>query len=227
MPSPNPESRFPTPMLQGPLRKPRSGGPAKQLVVLLHGWGADGPNLIDLADMFAGALPDAQFIAPNAHQVCEVNPYGYQWFSLMDRNPQHMLAGARGAAEVVNRFLDEQLKGLSLDNSRLALVGFSQGTMVALQVALRRTPQIAALVGYSGALIAPELLPQEIAARPPVCLIHGEMDDVVPFAAMQAAAEALKSNNVSVETHPRPGIAHSIDMEGIRIAGEFLGKKVG
>ncbi len=210
--------------LQGPLRKPRAGGAPKQLVILLHGWGADGPNLIDLADMFAPVLPDAQFIAPNAPQVCEVNPYGYQWFSLVDRQPQHMLAGVRGAADVLNHFMDEQLKALSLDNGKLALVGFSQGTMVGLQVAMRRTPPIAALVGFSGALIGAETLPTEIAARPPVCLIHGEADDVVPFPSLKHAAEALKSHGVPGESHPRPFLGHSIDMEGIKIAGEFLGK---
>src|ERR1700679_3010960 len=99
--------------LSGPIRKPRSGNAPKQLVILLHGLGADGPNLIDLADGFAPALPDAQFIAPNAPQVCEVNPYGYQWFSLMDRHPQHMLEGARGAADILNGFIDEQLALLS------------------------------------------------------------------------------------------------------------------
>lgn len=208
--------------LSGPIRTPLSGGKAKQLVILLHGWGADGPNLIDLADMFAPALPDAQFIAPNAPHVCEVNPYGYQWFSLMDRQPQHMLEGVRGAADVVNQFCDEQLKALGLDNSRLALVGFSQGTMTALHVAMRRTPQIAALVGFSGALIGPETLAKEIAARPPVCLIHGQMDDVVPFAAMKAAADSLTAHGVKAESHPRPFIGHSIDMEGLKIASDFL-----
>ena len=128
------------PQLSGPTQRPRSGK-AKQLVVLMHGWGADGPNLIDLAGVFAPALPDAQFIAPNAPFVCEVNPYGYQWFSLTDRQPQHMLDGVRKAADIFNAFLDEQLKALSLDNSKLALVGFSQGTMTALHVALRRAPQ--------------------------------------------------------------------------------------
>ncbi len=209
------------PQLTGPIRKPRSGGKVKQLVILLHGWGADGPNLIDLADAFAPALPDAQFIAPNAPHVCEANPYGYQWFSLMDRQPQHMLSGVRDAAELFNHFIDEQLKVLSLDNSKLALVGFSQGTMLALHVALRRTPAIAALVGFSGALIGPETLAGEIAARPPVCLIHGKVDDVVPFASLKAATEALKSHGVAVESHPRPFLGHSIDMEGMKIAAEF------
>jgi phospholipase/carboxylesterase len=215
------------PQLTGPIRKPRSGGAAKQFVVLLHGWGADGPNLIDLADAFAPALPNAQFMAPNAPYVCEVNPYGYQWFSLMDRQPQHMLEGARDAAAILDHFLDTQLKALSLDNSRLALVGFSQGTMTALHVALRRTPQIAAMVGFSGALIGAQALAAEITAKPPLCLIHGEMDDVVPFASLKAASDALKTHGVPVETHARPFLGHSIDMDGMRIAAEFLKKNLG
>jgi len=215
------------PPITGPSRKPLSGGAAKQLVVILHGWGADGANLIDLAEMFAPVLPDAQFVAPNAPHVCEVNPYGYQWFSLMDRQPSHMLAGARDAADVVNAFLDEQLKALSLDNSKLILAGFSQGTMVALHVALRRTPAIAALVGFSGLLLGADTLAKEITSRPPVCLIHGDMDDVVPFGSLKNATEALTVHGVNVASHARPFVGHSIDMEGIRIASEFMKKAVG
>lgn len=216
-----------TPSLSGPIRKPRSGGKAKQLVVLLHGWGADGPNLIDLADMFAPVLSDAQFVAPNAPYPCEANPFGYQWFSLMDRQPSHMLAGVRDAADILNRFLDEQLAALSLDNSKLALVGFSQGTMVGLHVALRRLPHIACLAGFSGRLLADELLAKEIVARPPVCLIHGNADDMVPYASLAHAENALKAHGVSVEAHTRMFLGHSIDMDGIRLAGEFLGKHLG
>lgn len=213
--------------LQGPARTPRSGGKAKQLVLLLHGWGADGPNLIDLADMFAQVLPDAQFTAPNAPFPCEANPFGYQWFSLVDRQPQHMLAGVNQAAEILNRFVDDQLKALGLDNSRLALVGFSQGTMTALHVALRRTPQMACVVGFSGSLVGPDALAKEIASRPPACLIHGDMDDVVPYASMQLAERVLKQYGVEVSAHTREFLGHSIDMDGIRIAAEFLGKHLG
>lgn len=213
--------------LSGPSRHPKSVKAPKQLVVLLHGWGADGPNLIDLADLFLQVLPDAEFIAPNAPQVCEANPYGYQWFSLMDRQPQHMLSGARNAADILNHFLDAQLKEYKLDNSKLALVGFSQGTMIGLHVALRRTPPIAALVGFSGALIAPDILSKEIAARPPIALIHGEADDVVPYKSMAMAADALKKHGVEVQSSTRPFLGHSIDMDGIRIAAEFLKKNLG
>jgi phospholipase/carboxylesterase len=206
-------------------RKPLSGEKAKQLVLILHGWGADGANLIDLAEIFARTLPDAHFIAPNAPFVCEANPYGFQWFSLMDRQPQHMLEGANKAAELLNEFIDEQLKELSLDNSKLALVGFSQGTMTALHLALRRTPPIAAVVGFSGALIS-QSLDNEIAARPPICLIHGDMDDVVPYSSLAHATEILGKNGCVVESHTRPFLGHSVDMEGIAIAAEFLKDKL-
>lgn len=215
------------PTLSGPSRKARSGKNAKQLVILLHGWGADGPNLIDLAVPLSEVLPDAHFVSPNAPYVCEANPYGYQWFSLIDRQPQHMLAGVINAAEILNHFIDTELEGLKLDESKLALIGFSQGTMAALHVALRRTPQMAAVVGFSGALIAADALSKEITARPPVCLIHGEADDVVPFRSMEMAAQALKAHGVPVEAHARPFLGHSIDMEGLKAAAEFLQKQLG
>lgn len=217
---------MPNPSLQGPSLPPRSGN-AKQLVVILHGWGADGHNLIDIGEYLARDLPDAHFIAPNAHEVCEVNPYGFQWFSLTDRTPAVMLEGTRKAAKVLNAFLDEELARLKLDNSQLALVGFSQGTMLSLHTALRRSPQIACVAGFSGALIDGGTMLPEVAARPPVCLIHGEMDEVVPFIAMDAAAAGLRAAGVEVETHARPYLGHSIDMEGLQIAARFLKGKLG
>jgi len=211
-------------------RKPASGKPAKQLVLLLHGWGADGPNLIDIADVLARDLPDAHFISPNAPFVCEVNPYGFQWFSLMDRSPETMLSGIRRATDLLNEFIDEQLALLEPsphgrgqgEGIKVALVGFSQGTMTALHLALRRTPAISALVGFSGMLVAPEVLAGEIKARPPVCLIHGNMDDVVPYVSLANAVENLQANGVSIEAHTRPFLGHGIDMEGITTAGKFL-----
>ncbi len=205
-------------------RKPLSGSAPKQLVLFLHGWGADGPNLIDLADMIAPYLPDALFIAPNAPYVCEVNPYGYQWFGLLDRTPARMLEGARNAAAILNTFIDEQLAAYGLDNNNLAIIGFSQGTMTGLHAAMRRTPEIKAFVGFSGALIGAEVLKDEITAKPPVCLIHGQMDDVVPYASMKHASDTLKTVGIDAQTHTRAGLGHSIDLEGIKIAGEFLKK---
>lgn len=216
-------------------RKPASGGKAKQLVLILHGWGADGANLIDIADLMARVMPDAHFIAPNAPFICEVNPYGFQWFSLMDRNPQHLLAGARKAADLLDEFIDEQLALLEPsptgrgqgEGIKLAIVGFSQGTMTALHLALRRTPAIAAVVGFSGALIGAEVLSKEITARPPICLIHGNADDVVPYVSMAYATEKLREHGCKVDSHTRPFLGHSIDMEGITIATEFLKGRLG
>jgi phospholipase/carboxylesterase len=213
------------PHLSGPARHPTSGK-VKQLVVLLHGWGADGPNLIDLGDALSPVLPDALFVAPNAPFPCEANPYGYQWFSLMDRQPQHMFAGVAQAADIVNHFVDHALDDLELDNSRLAFIGFSQGTMVALHVAMRRAPAIAGVVGFSGSLIGADNLAKEITARPPICLIHGEADDIVPFKSMGMAVDTLKNHGVAVESHARPFLGHSIDMDGLKAAGEFLQKQL-
>ena len=215
------------PHITGPFREPASGGAPKQLAILLHGWGADGPNLIDLADEFADALPDALFIAPNAPYPCDVNPYGYQWFSLTDRQPQHMLAGAANAADILNHFIDHALHDLQLDNSKLFLIGFSQGTMTALHVALRRVPVIGGVVGFSGALIGAEVLAQEAKVKPPICLIHGEADDVVPFAALKHAADSLKAQGMNMEAHARPFLGHSIDMDGIKAASAFLKQHAG
>ena len=206
------------------IRKPRSGNAPKQLVLFLHGWGADGPNLIDLADMLSEYLPDALFIAPNAPFVCEVNPYGFQWFGLMDRTPARMLEGTRNAANILNNFIDEQLAAYTLTNANLALVGFSQGTMTGLHVATRRVPAMAAFVGFSGALMGADVLEKEITAKPPICLIHGQMDDVVPYGSLQHAADALSKVGIHASTHTRPMVGHSIDLEGIKIAGEFLKK---
>lgn len=210
--------------LTGPVMKPLSGGSAKQLVVFLHGLGADGEDLISLGQVFGQMLPDAQFVSPNASEPCDMAPFGFQWFSLQDRAYTAMLSGVEQAAPVLNHFLDRQLDILGLDDQDMALIGFSQGTMMALYTALRRPNCCAAVIGYSGALIAPEMLAAEIKSRPPVCLIHGDDDPVVMFDAMGAAQAGLTAADVSVECHARPGLGHGIDPEGIRIAGEFLKK---
>ena len=210
--------------LTGSVIKPLSGGRAKKLVVFLHGLGADGEDLISLGQVFGQVLPDAQFVSPNAPAPWDMAPFGFQWFSLQDRAYTAMLAGVEQSAPILNHFLDRQLEILGLHDEDMALIGFSQGTMMALYTALRRPQCCAAVVGYSGALIAPEMLGAEIVSRPPVCLIHGEDDPVVTFEAMDAAKQGLEAANVSVEAHARQGLEHGIDPEGITIAGEFLKK---
>src|SRR5262245_347547 len=157
--------------LDGPRRPPQSGGKPKALVVLLHGLGADGNDLIGLAPYWAPLLPDAEFLSPHAPFPCDMAPYGRQWFSFQDRNPAMIMGGVRAATPVLDAFLDEALAARGLDASRLALVGFSQGTMMSLFVGLRRTAPVAGILGYSGRLIGTETLGAEIRARPPVLLV--------------------------------------------------------
>jgi phospholipase/carboxylesterase len=212
--------------LSGPSQRPASGGKPRQLVILLHGLGADGNDLIGLAPYWAPLLPEAEFLAPNAPFPCDMAPYGYQWFSFQSRELAAIEAGVRAAAPPLDAFIDEALSARGLSERELALVGFSQGTMMSLHVGLRRASPFAGIVGYSGALIGDVTLPGEIRSRPPVLLVHGEADDVVPFTAMGMAERALKAAGIPVTTLGRPGLPHSIDEEGLRRGGAFLKEKL-
>ena len=213
--------------LKGPRVAPKSGRPPRQLVVLLHGVGADGEDLIGLAPMLQRYLPEAVFVAPNAPERCDMAPMGYQWFSLSDRRPQALLEGVRRAAPDVDAFLDAELTALGLEPSAAALVGFSQGTMTGLHAALRRPMALGGVVGFSGALLAPELLASELRSTPPVLLIHGDSDDVVPTQALFAAKEGLEAAGLPVQWQLRPRLGHGIDPEGIDHAGRFLQAALG
>jgi phospholipase/carboxylesterase len=210
------------PKLDGPVQRPVSGGKPKKIVLLLHGVGADGNDLIGLAPVWAQLLPDAEFVSPNAPFPCDMAPYGYQWFSLQDRSPEAILAGVRATAPILDAYIDDLLSSRGLDEKDLALVGFSQGTMMSLYVGLRRANQLAGILGYSGRLIAPELLAGELRSRPPVLLVHGTHDPMVPFESLAHAETALKTAGVPVETLACPGIEHSIDPEGLQRGGAFL-----
>jgi phospholipase/carboxylesterase len=210
------------PTLTGPAVKPAHGGAPNSLVVLLHGLGANGNDLIGLAPAWTGLVPDAEFLSPDAPFPCDMAPFGRQWFSFESRAPEHVLAGVREAAPILDAFLDDALKTRGLGDDRLALVGFSQGTMMALYVGLRRAKAAAAILGFSGRLIAPELLATELRSRPPVLLVHGDADPVVPFQSLALAETGLKGNGVAVETVIRPGLGHGIDEEGLRRGGAFL-----
>jgi phospholipase/carboxylesterase len=213
--------------LDGPGVAPKSGGKAKQLVVFLHGYGSNGDDLISLAPFWADLLPDAEFLSPNAPFPCEMNPFGgYQWFGFQDASPNTMMTALKTAAGVLDGFLDKQLAARGIDESKLALVGFSQGTMMALHVGPRRAKAPAAIVGYSGSLIAPEMLLKEARSKPPVLLIHGTADPVVPFVSMAAASAGLEAAEIVVESLARPDLVHSIDQEGLLRGGRFLREKL-
>ncbi len=215
------------PKISGPGRPPASGGPARQLVVFLHGWGSDGNDLIALAADWARRLPNARFVAPHAPDPCEQNPAGRQWFSLTDRDPRAVGQGAARAAGIIDRFLDDELARLGLSDARLALVGFSQGTMMALHVALRRARACAAVVGYSGALVGGETLAAELRSRPPVFLAHGDADERIPFESLSAAVAELGRLDVPVRWHVARGVGHGIDAESLALGGDFLADALG
>jgi phospholipase/carboxylesterase len=215
--------------LDGPRIEPRSGQ-ARQLVVFLHGYGADGNDLIDIGRAWQGLLPDAAFISPHAPRPCGQAPMGREWFPLTFRDPDERWTGVNAAAPQLNAFLDAELKRRNLPNSALALVGFSQGTMMALHTGLRRAESPAAIVGYSGMLVVPEQIDAdkfagEIVSRPPVLLVHGDQDQLIPVQAVMHAAQGLAALDVPVEWHISPGVAHGIDQEGLRQGGEFLARR--
>ena len=208
--------------IDGPRLTPASGKPPERLVVLLHGYGADGNDLIGLAQHWRRLLPTTLFVAPHAPEPCEQSPHGYQWFSIRSFDERERLEGARKAAPVLESFLDRELARHGLPPDRLALVGFSQGTLMALHVGLRREVAPAGIVGYSGALAGAASLKAEARCRPPIVLVHGDRDTMIPVSSLFATANALAEAGLGAEWHISRGVAHSIDPEGLQIGGNFL-----
>ena len=211
--------------LTGPER-PAASGAADSLVVFLHGYGADGEDLIGLAEPLAPFLPNTRFAAPNAPERCANNPMGYQWFPIPWLDGSSPVEAAR-SAQVAFATLDGWLDGTGMAPERTVLVGFSQGTMMALHVGLRRPVAVAGIVGFSGRLLEPERLAGEITAKPPVLLVHGDADPMVPYASMAEAAAALAAAGVPVATHTSPGVGHGIAPDGLRLAVAFIRERLG
>ena len=202
-----------------------ASGTLRNAVVFLHGYGADGADLLGLAEPLAPHLPDTLFLAPDAPEPCAGNPFGRQWFPIpwIDGSSEaESVAGVARASDDLNAWLDALMAEQGLAAGQVALVGFSQGTMMSLQVAPRRAEPLAGIVGFSGRLLAPERLAGEVVSRPPVLLVHGDADDVVPVQALPEAAEALQGAGFTVYAHIMQGTGHGIAPDGLSVALSFL-----
>jgi phospholipase/carboxylesterase len=217
------------PILTGPRAAPRSGQ-TKSLVILLHGYGADGNDLFGLSGPLAEHMPDTAFRSPNAPERCRVNPMGYQWFpiSWLDGSPEtEMEAGFHRSADILDRYVTEAMAEEGVGPAQTALVGFSQGTMMSLHVAPRRAEPLAALVGFSGRMHNGGMLKAEAVSKPPVLLIHGDQDEMIPVAALAEARDGLEEADFQVKTHVSSGIGHGIAPDGLGLALGFLMENLG
>ena len=211
-------------LLSGPTRPPEAGGLPDRLVVLLHGYGSDGADLIrSLAPVFARDLPHAEFVAPNAPEPSPSGG-GYQWFPISSLEPSAMLAGLHGAASILDDFVAAALSDRNLGPDRLGLVGFSQGSIMALDRALRRPDSARAIVIFSGMLADPTCRLAPNVRRPPVLLVHGTDDPVIRFAYMAETKATLEAAGFPVETVERPRLGHGIDHGGAAHAARFLAR---
>ena len=211
-------------------RKGAPQGSAKRLVVFLHGYGADGADLLGLADPLGPHLPDTAFVAPNAPERCIGNPYGYQWFPIpwIDGSSQEEAdAGMQAAAGDLNAYLDAVMDEEGVDAANTILVGFSQGTMMSLHVAPRRDVSFAGVVGFSGRLLTPETLEDEVRQKPPILLIHGDADEVVPVSSLPDAGNALTAEGFEVFAHISKGTGHGIAPDGLQVALAFIRDRFG
>lgn len=211
-----------TVFIDGPRMPPKRGGKPDSLVIFLHGYGSNGADLISLAPYWADLLPGTAFVSPNAIEPTPMAPGGYQWFPISERDPLLMEQGVRMAAPSVDRFIEREMDKYGLEASRVALVGFSQGTMMALHVALRREQPLAAVLGFSGVLVGGPRLKDEMRAKPPVLLIHGDRDPTLPVPFMFESAEALAAAGHGAQWHVSYGTPHAIGPDGLELGAAFL-----
>ena len=216
-----------TPPLDGPRYGPTAGGTPTQLIMLLHGVGADGRDLIEMAPHLGQIFPNAAFVAPNAPNRYDQGLSGYQWISSGIRVEAEVIAAVQESAAILNTFIDKELQDHGIGPDKLALVGFSQGTMMSLYTAPRRAQPIAGVLGYSGRLVGGDQLAAETVSRPPIFLAHGEMDPVVPVESMDVAERILSESGFSVQTLRCPNLGHSIDEDGLVQGTQFLRTALG
>jgi phospholipase/carboxylesterase len=210
--------------LSGPMVAPRDGGPPTRIVVLLHGYGSDGQDLIGLVPYWRDILPGALFVAPNAPDRCRDNAAGYQWFPVDFSRPERRFEGASRAGPVIAEFLDDIWAETGLGAAETILAGFSQGAMMALHVGVSLDRALLGIVAFSGALLAPAGFGEGFGARPPVCLVHGDRDNVVDPALSAEAAEILRSKGFEVSYHVERGAGHTIAPDGLDFAGQFIAR---
>jgi phospholipase/carboxylesterase len=207
--------------LHGPSISPASGRAIRQIIILLHGYGSNGADLISLAQHWRHAFPDALFIAPNAPERCPGVSGGYQWWALSAFTRPALAAGAARAAPVLDAFIDQQLAEHGLSEDKVLLIGFSQGTMMALHVGPCRERPLAGILGYSGMIADAASLAGKVRSRPPIVLVHGTDDPVIPSAALQEAKRELHRLGFDVTDHSIPGLGHTVDATGVRLGEEF------
>ena len=211
-------------------RRAAASGQMKSVMVFLHGYGADGADLLGLADPLAPHLPDTVFLAPNAPERCVTNPMGYQWFPIpwIDGSSEEAAElSMRQSVDDLNAYLDDVLASEAITAAQLVLFGFSQGTMMSLHVAPRRPDPVAGIVGFSGRLLQPESLADEVVSRPPVLLVHGDQDDLVPPDSLPEAGNALSAAGFEVYAHVMKGTGHGIAPDGLSVALAFVRDKLG
>jgi len=211
-------------------RRAAKSGKTRSLVILFHGYGADGNDLLGLADPLGPHMPDTVFVAPDAPNTCSGNPFGFEWFPIPRLDGSSQEAAEKGMAQSIkdmNAFIDAQMEAENVGPENTILVGFSQGTMMSLHIAPRRAQALAGVVGFSGRLLAPEKLADEVQSRPPFVLIHGDQDDMVPIASLSEAEECLSANGFSVFTHISKGMSHGIAPDGLSLALAFMREKLG
>ena len=212
-------------------RKEPQSGDTRSAVVFLHGYGANGADLLGLADPLADHLPDTLFVAPDAPENCAGSPFGYQWFPIPwidGSSEEESSRGMQQAVEDLNAFLDALMVDEDLLPEQVCLFGFSQGTMMSLHIAPRREDPVAGIVAFSGRLLEPELLADEVQSSMPILLVHGDQDDVVPVQSLPQAAEALQNAGFSdVYAHVMKGTAHGIAPDGLSVALDFIRDQLG